>query len=101
MKTKFYAAAWTVALIGLIPCALHAQVTVTDDFTQAAAAVSWVPFNGACLTAGNNTVTFDQDSTTYTVKGFHAQAGYSLVDGVGTVNGWYLAYELAGQTPPS
>ena len=51
--------------------------------------------------AGNNTVTFDQDSTTYTVKGFHAQAGYSLVDGVGTVNGWYLAYELAGQTPPS
>jgi subtilase family serine protease len=21
-------------------------------------------------------------------------------DGVGTVNGWYLAYELAGQTPP-
>jgi subtilase family serine protease len=53
------------------------------------------------VTAGNNTVTFDQDSTTYTVKGFHAQAGYSLVDGVGTVNGWYLAYELAGQTPPS
>ena len=53
------------------------------------------------VTAGNNTVTFDQDSTTYTVKGFHAQAGYSLADGVGTVNGWYLAYELAGQTPPS
>jgi type IV pilus assembly protein PilY1 len=57
MKTKFYAAAWTVALIGLIPCALHAQVTVTDDFTQAAAAVSWVPFNGACLTAGNGSGT--------------------------------------------
>ena len=52
------------------------------------------------VTAGNNTVTFDQSGTTYTVKGFPAQAGYSLADGVGTVNGWYLAYELAGQTPP-
>jgi hypothetical protein len=37
---------------------------------------------------------------TYTLHGFTAQAGYSLVDGVGTVNGWYLAYELAGRTPP-
>jgi subtilase family serine protease len=52
------------------------------------------------VTAGDNTVTIHQDSTTYSIKGFHAQAGYSLVDGVGTVNGWYLAYELAGQTPP-
>jgi subtilase family serine protease len=53
------------------------------------------------VTAGDNTVTFDQSGTTYKVKGFPAQTGYSLVDGVGTVNGWYLAYELAGQTPPS
>ena len=52
------------------------------------------------VTRGNNTVTFDQGGATYKVKGFRAQAGYSLVDGVGTVNGWYLAYELAGQTPP-
>jgi subtilase family serine protease len=52
------------------------------------------------VTSGNNAVTFDQSGTTYTVKGFPAQAGYSLADGVGTVNGWYLAYELAGQTPP-
>ena len=51
------------------------------------------------VTSGDNTVTFNQDGTTSTIKGFHAQAGYSLVDGVGTVNGWYLAYELAGQTP--
>jgi type IV pilus assembly protein PilY1 len=57
MKTKFYAAAWAVALTGLIPCAAWAQVTVVDDFTQAAAAVAWVPFNGACLTAGNGSGT--------------------------------------------
>ena len=49
---------------------------------------------------GNNTVTFVQDGQTRTIKGFDARAGYSLVDGVGTVNGWYLAYELAGKTPP-
>jgi len=53
MKTKFYAAAWAVALTGLIPAAAWAQVTVVDDFTQGQAAVSWKPFNGACLTAGN------------------------------------------------
>jgi subtilase family serine protease len=52
------------------------------------------------VTSGNNTVTFVQNGTTTTVNGFNARAGYSLVDGVGTVNGWYLAYELAGQNPP-
>jgi hypothetical protein len=49
-------------------------------------------------------VTFSQatgDGNTYTLKGFDARAGYSLVDGVGTVNAWYLAYELAGRTPPA
>src|SRR5579863_9965699 len=53
------------------------------------------------VTSGNNTVTFTQGTPvkTYTIKGFKAQAGYSLADGVGTVNGWYLAYELAGQRP--
>ena len=53
------------------------------------------------VTSGNNTVTFVQNNKTYTVNGFDAKAGYSLVDGVGTVNGWYLAYELAGKTPPA
>ena len=54
------------------------------------------------VTSGNNTVTFVQGTPakTYTIQGFKAQAGYSLVDGVGTVNGWYLAYELACKTPP-
>ncbi len=35
-----------------------------------------------------------------TLKGFNARAGYSLVDGVGTVYARFLAYELAGKTPP-
>ncbi len=52
------------------------------------------------VTSGNNTVTFVQGGKKYTLNGFSAQAGYSLVDGVGTVNAWYLAYELAGRTPP-
>jgi len=55
------------------------------------------------VTSGNNTVTFVQGkpAKTYTIKGFATRAGYSLVDGVGTVNAWYLVYELAGMTPPS
>jgi subtilase family serine protease len=54
------------------------------------------------VTSGNNTVTFSQGTPAknYTLPGFKAQAGYSLVDGVGTVNAWYLAYELACKTPP-
>lgn len=52
------------------------------------------------VTSGNNTVTYVQGGKTTTLKGFSAQAGYSLVNGVGTVNGWYLAYELAGKNPP-
>jgi subtilase family serine protease len=54
------------------------------------------------VTSGNNTVTFVQGTPakTITLHGFDARAGYSLVDGVGTVNAWFLAYELAGQTPP-
>ena len=52
------------------------------------------------VTAGSNTVTFVQNKKTYTIKGFPARAGYSLDDGVGTVNAWYLAYELAGKRPP-
>jgi len=52
------------------------------------------------VTSGNNTVTFVQSKKAYTLKGFPARAGYSLDDGVGTVNAWYLAYELAGKTPP-
>ncbi len=54
------------------------------------------------VTSGNNTVTFVQGTPakTYTLNGFHAHPVYSLVNGVGTVNAWYLAYELAGKTPP-
>ncbi|MGD0700273.1 MAG: S53 family peptidase [Trebonia sp.] len=54
------------------------------------------------VTSGNNTVTFVQGkpAKTYTIKGFNARAVYSLVDGVGTVNAWYLAYELACKMPP-
>jgi subtilase family serine protease len=48
------------------------------------------------VTSGNNTVTFSQNGQTYTVQGFSAQAGYSLVDGVGTVNAALFVPELAG-----
>jgi subtilase family serine protease len=52
------------------------------------------------VTSGNNTVTFVQGGKKTTLQGFDAHAGYSLADGVGTVNAWYLAYELAGKNPP-
>jgi subtilase family serine protease len=47
------------------------------------------------VTSGNNTVTFTQNNQTYTVQGYSAQPGYSLVTGVGTVNGSLFVPELA------
>jgi subtilase family serine protease len=49
---------------------------------------------------GNNTVTFVQGGQSVTVQGFNAGTGYDLVTGVGTVNAWFLAYELAGHSVP-
>jgi hypothetical protein len=47
------------------------------------------------VTSGSNTVSFTQNSHDYTVTGYPAQAGYSLVTGVGTVNGALFVPELA------
>jgi subtilase family serine protease len=47
------------------------------------------------VTSGNNTVTFSRGGKQYTVRGHSAQAGYSLVDGVGTVNAALFVPELA------
>jgi subtilase family serine protease len=52
------------------------------------------------VTSGNNTVSFAQDGTTTTLQGYNAQAKYSLVNGVGTVNAADFVYELAGKNPP-
>jgi subtilase family serine protease len=47
------------------------------------------------VTSGNNTVSFYQGGKYYTVKGFSARRGYSLVTGVGTINALSFVYELA------
>jgi subtilase family serine protease len=48
------------------------------------------------VTSGNNTVSFSQDNKLYTVKGYAARGGYSLVTGVGTIYAPSFVYELAG-----
>jgi subtilase family serine protease len=47
------------------------------------------------VTSGNNTVWMTQGGRFYTVPGYSARAGYSLVTGVGTVNGALFVPELA------
>lgn len=47
------------------------------------------------VTQGNNTVSFTQNNTQYTVRGFSARRGYDLVSGVGTVNAAKFVPELA------
>ena len=53
------------------------------------------------VTAGNNTVSFYGGSPVkrYTVAGFNARKGYSMVTGAGTVNASLFVYELAGKKP--
>jgi len=47
------------------------------------------------ITKGNNTVSFTQNGTLYTVKGYSAGPGYDLASGVGTVNAALFVPELA------
>jgi subtilase family serine protease len=47
------------------------------------------------VTKGNNTVSFEQDGTLDTVKGFKARKGYDLATGVGTVDAAKFVPELA------
>lgn len=47
------------------------------------------------VTQGNNTVSFSQSGTSYTVKGFGAGPGYDLASGVGTVDAALFVPELA------
>jgi subtilase family serine protease len=47
------------------------------------------------VTQGNNTVSFTQNNTQYTVRGFSARRGYDLASGVGTVNAAKFVPELA------
>ena len=47
------------------------------------------------VASGNNTVSFSQHGHHYTVHGYGARNGYSLVAGVGTVNAQYFVPELA------
>ena len=51
------------------------------------------------VTSGSNIVSFTQGGKKYTF-GFPAKKGYDLVTGVGTINGAFFAYELAGQRVP-
>lgn len=47
------------------------------------------------VTSGNNTVSFTQNGTLYTVQGYSAGPGYDLASGVGTVNAALFVPELA------
>jgi subtilase family serine protease len=47
------------------------------------------------VTIGNNTVSFTQNGTLYTVQGYSARLGYSMAAGVGTVNAALFVPELA------
>jgi subtilase family serine protease len=51
------------------------------------------------VTHGDNTVTVPVGpDSEKTVNGYSAVKGYDLASGLGTVNAWYLAQELAGKT---
>ncbi|MGD0702332.1 MAG: S53 family peptidase [Trebonia sp.] len=51
------------------------------------------------VTSGNNTVSFYGGGKRYTITGYRAGKGYSLVTGVGTINASLFVYELAGKKP--
>jgi hypothetical protein len=44
---------------------------------------------------GDNSFSFSSDGKTHLVPGFHAQRGYDLISGLGTVNAARFVPELA------
>ncbi|MFI4867928.1 MAG: pilus assembly protein [Steroidobacterales bacterium] len=55
MNANISARIGATVLVALTPVAAWAQLQVKDTFTGAASTFNWQAFNGACLTAGNNT----------------------------------------------
>ncbi len=47
------------------------------------------------VTQGNNNVSFTQDNKNYTIHGYYARNGYSMVAGVGSINASSFVSELA------
>jgi hypothetical protein len=47
------------------------------------------------VTSGNNTVSFTQNGTQYTVDGYTATGSYNLATGTGTLNAALFVPELA------
>jgi type IV pilus assembly protein PilY1 len=57
MNAKLSTRICATALVALTPAAAWAQLLIQDSFTGASTTYNWQSFNGACLTAGNNTGT--------------------------------------------
>jgi type IV pilus assembly protein PilY1 len=55
MNAKFLVRVGATVLVALTPMAAWPQLVIQDNFTGAASTFNWQTFNGACLTAGNNT----------------------------------------------
>ncbi|HEY4973390.1 MAG TPA: hypothetical protein VII41_07270, partial [Steroidobacteraceae bacterium] len=55
MNAKLVVRICATALVTLAPVAAWPQLVIQDNFTGASSAFDWQTFNGACLTAGNNT----------------------------------------------
>src|SRR6204780_1893062 len=54
MNTRLSARVCATALVALAPAAAWPQLQIQDNFTGASSTYNWQTFNGACLTAGNN-----------------------------------------------
>jgi type IV pilus assembly protein PilY1 len=55
MNAKLSIRICATALVALAPAAAWPQLLIQDNFTGASSAFNWQTFNGACLTAGDNT----------------------------------------------
>ena len=90
----------TLTACMLLPFVSHAQQVVSDTLNGAAAVNNWKSFNGACLTAGNNTGTIPAcvglsyysgkkqiGGTTGTLPDAVGQGALRLTNGDTTING--------------
>ncbi|HEY1725271.1 MAG TPA: PilC/PilY family type IV pilus protein [Steroidobacteraceae bacterium] len=77
MNSKFLSRLCASTLVALLPSAVFAQLNISDNFTGSSSSYNWQSFNGACLTAGNNTGTIPACSGLAYYGGEQLVGGYS------------------------
>ena len=85
MTSRHFRLALALSALGALPLSAQAQLVISDTLTGTSSSYNWKSLNGACLTAGDNSVT--PPATVPTIPACKGLAYYSGRTQVGGVDG--------------